>query len=199
MKKLLIISSVLLSVFFLSCKENKPADVNTKPDYAVNFSSDSTNLTLPIAFVHTDSILAKYQFAIREDERLKRKQDDAKLSLTRQAQQFEKDVMDFQQKVQYNVFSAQRAQEEEARLMKKRQELENLEMKYTDELMAEQQKINKQLKDSLDLALKLYNADKGIHIIFSNNGIVNTILFAEDKYDITDGVVELMNSRFKTK
>ena len=198
MKKLLIITNVVLCVLFLSCKENKTTDTNAKHDFS--FVSDSTaNVQLPVAFVHTDSILTKYEFAIREDERLKRKQDDSRLSLTRQAQQFEKDVMDFQQKVQYNVFTPQRAQEEEARLMKKQQELQNLEMKLADELMAEQQKINKQLKDSLDFALKLYNAEKGYHIIFGNNGIVNTILLADDKYDITNDVIELMNSRFKAK
>ena len=196
MKKLLIITNVLLSIFFLSCKENKTTDANAKHDFSKGFVSDSTaNVQLPVAFIHTDSILVKYEFAIREDERLKRKQDDSRLWLTRQAQKFEKDAMDFQQKVQYGVYSAQRQQEEQTRLMREQERLQNLEMKLTDELMAEQQKINKQLKDSLDLALKLYNADKGIHIIFSNNGIVNTILLADDKYDITNDVIELMNSR----
>ena len=200
MKKLLIISSVLCSVFFFSCKENKTADSSVKHNFTTNLTSDSiADMTLPLAFVNTDSLLTKYEFAKREDERLKRKQDDSRLSLTRQFQQFEKDAMDYQQKVQYGVYSAERKQEEEARLMRKRQELQNLEEKLSDELMAEQQKVNLQLKDSLDLALKLYNADRGIHIIFSNNGIVNTVLLADDKYDITNDVVELMNSRFKAK
>jgi len=201
MKKLLIISSVLFSIFFFSCKEKKSADVNVKNDFTTNFSADSVaNLILPIAFVNTDLILEKYEFAIREDARLKRKGEDAQLSLRRQAQQFEKDVMDFQQKLQHNVYATpQRAQEEEARLMRKRQELGNLEEKLTNELMADQQKINMQLKDSLDLALKLFNAERGFHIIFSNNGIMNTILLADDKYNVTNEVVELMNSRFKAK
>ncbi len=203
MKKLLFISKLVLvtglSVSLFSCKENKTAQPENIPTRSV---SDSTVIQgmLPIAFVNTDSLLLNYEFAKKEEERLKRKQEDSKLSLTQKYSLFEKDAIDFQQKLQKGVYSTQqRAQDEEARLMKKQQELKDLELRMGNELMSDQEKISKQLKDTLDLVLKIYNTDKKYQLILSNNAMVNTVLLAEDGYDITDDIIKLMNARYLKK
>ena len=52
-----------------------------------------------------------------------------------------------------------------------------------------------ELSDTVKVRLVEFNKDKGYQIIYSNTGSDN-ILFADDKYDITQEVTEFLNKKY---
>ncbi len=153
-------------------------------------------VTLPIAYVNIDSLLLNYNYAKDLNEALLRKQENSRVSINQKGKALEREVTDFQKKIQNNAFlSEQRAQQEATRLQKQESELNELSQRLNNELMLEQQKMNALLNDSIQSFLKIYNAEKKYEVIFSNT-MGDNILIAQPKYDITNEVVEELNKRY---
>ena len=92
----------------------------------------------------------------------------------------------------------ERAEQEQQRLLNKRQELQDLDNRLSQELMEEQQKLNEQLRDSIVSQLKVFNQSRGFQVVFSNTAGDN-ILLANDAYDITTELLEYLNKNYATK
>ena len=150
---------------------------------------------MPIAYLNVDSLLVNYTFAQEASERLMKKQEDARLKLNTKARTLQNEMADFQRKLENNAFlSRERAEKEQQRLLKKQQELQELEAQLTEDIMLENQKLNMQLADTLTNFLEEYNADGRYHVILSNSAKDN-VLMAAEQYDITDEVVDALNAR----
>jgi outer membrane protein len=152
---------------------------------------------MPVAYLNVDSLLANYVFAQEASDKLVSKQEDARLKLNTKMRTFQNEVADFQRKLENNAFlSRESAEKQQQKLLKKEQELQELEAKLTQDIMLENQKLNMQLADSLNNYLKEFNADGRYHIILSNAAKDN-VLMASEEYDITDEVVAGLNARYK--
>lgn len=152
---------------------------------------------MPVAYLNLDSLLANYTFAQEAQDKLMTKQEDARLKLNTKARTLQNEMADFQRKLDNNAFlSRERAESEANRLQKKQQDLQELEAKLTNDILAENQSLNLQLRDTLDNYLKEYNADGKYQIIFANQANDN-VLLAQPGYDITNEVVEALNKRYK--
>lgn len=155
--------------------------------------------TMPVAYLNVDSLLANYVFAQEANETLMKKQENARLQMNTKLRTFQNEVSEFQRKLENNAFlSRERAEKEQQRLAKKEQELQALEAKLTEDILLENQNLNKQLVDSLNSFLKEFNADGRYHVILSNNANDN-VLMAAEQYDITSEVIEGMNKRYTKK
>ena len=151
---------------------------------------------LPIAYLNTDSLLKNYVFAQEASEKLMKKQEDARLKLNTKARTLQGEMADFQRKLENNAFlSRERAEKEQQRLVKKQQELQELEAKLTEDIMIENQKLNIQLADTLTKFLNEFNADGRYHLILSNSAKDN-VLMAAEQYDVTPQVLEALNKRY---
>ncbi len=178
----------LFAIFF----SNKPANGTAEPAAVIAWGE-----ALPIAYLNVDSLLANYTFAQDASERLMQKQEDARLKLNTKARSLQNEMADFQRKLDNNAFlSRERAEKEQQRLIKKQQDLQDLEAKLTEDIMLENQTLNKQLADTLTQFLQTFNADGRYQIILSNTAKDN-ILMAADQYDITNEVVAGLNKRYK--
>lgn len=154
---------------------------------------------LPIAYVNVDSLLSNYQFAKDANESLIRKQEDSRLNINTKARQLQVEMGEFQKKLEANAFlSRERAEQEQARLVRRQQELQELDGKLSQQIMQVQQKMSEQLRDTINAFLKEYNKDKKYEMIFSNTSSDN-ILYADKGYDITAEITKLLNERFKSK
>jgi outer membrane protein len=152
---------------------------------------------MPIAYLNVDSLLVNYLFAQDANEKLMKKQEDARLKLNTKARTLQNEMADFQRKLENNAFlSRERAEKEQQRLVKKQQELQELEAKLTEDIMIENQKLNMQLADTVTNFLKEYNADGRYHVILSNSAKDN-VLMAAESYNITNEVIEQLNARYK--
>ncbi len=160
-------------------------------------STSSEVSTLPIAYINVDSLLLQYNFAINANDALMRKQEDARLKINTQAKRLQDEMNDFQRKLENNAFlSRARAEQEQTRLLQKQEELQRLDAQLTEELMIEQQNMSLQLRDTINNILKEYNADQRYQLIISNTSGDN-LLYANEAYNITREVVDLLNARCK--
>lgn len=151
---------------------------------------------MPVAYLNLDSVLINYQFAIEANEKLMTQQEDARLKLNTKANTLQREMADFQRKVENNAFlSRERAESEQQRILRKQQELQELEAKLTNEIMLQNQELNLQLTDTLNTFLAEFNKDGKYQIIFANAGKDN-ILQAAEGYDITAQVIEGLNARY---
>ena len=168
-----------------------------KKDVVETVAVSTCSEVMPVAYLNVDSLLANYTFAQEASERLMSKQEDARVKMNTKLRTFQNEVADFQRKLENNAFlSRERAEQEQQRLAKKEQELQELEAKLTQDIMLENQKLNQQLGDSLNSFLQEFNADGRFHIILSNTAKDN-VLMASQQYDITDAVITGMNARYK--
>lgn len=178
----------LFAIFF----SRKPANGAAEP-----VSAAVSGEALPIAYLNVDSLLTNYAFAQDASERLMQKQEDARLKLNTKARSLQNEMADFQRKLDNNAFlSRDRAEKEQQRLIKKQQDLQELEAKLTEDIMLENQTLNMQLADTLTQFLQTFNADGRYQIILSNTAKDN-ILMAADQYDITNEVIAGLNKRYK--
>ena len=154
---------------------------------------------LPIAYLNLDSVLTQYQFAIEASDKLMTKQEDARLKLNTKARTLQSEAADFQRKLENGaLMSRDRAEQKQQELLKKQNDLQELEAKLTNDIMLENQKLNMQLADTINNFLREFNADGRYQVIFANAGKDN-ILQAADGYDITAEVVEALNTRYNKK
>lgn len=190
---ILAIAVIVLFVLVLGNKTN-PATKQTVVGKEV-----ITKGKLPIAYINIDSLLLHYQFAKEANESLIKKQEDSRLTINTKARQLQTEMSEFQRKLENNAFlSRERAEQEQARLQKKQQDLQILDGDLSKQLVQVQQKMSEQLRDTINSFMKQYNKDQKYQLIISNTSSDN-ILYADKSYDITAEVTEMLNERYAAK
>ena len=185
----LAVAVVILYVMQFSGKKESGVTRNFAP------AEDATAL-LPIAYVNVDSLLLNYNYSKDLNEIILKKQENSRANITQKARSLESEMQEFQRKIENNAFlTRERAQQEQQRLMKKQEELQNLDNQLAQELMQEQQKLNEQLRDTIVSQLRAFNQDKGFQVVFSNT-VGDNILLAGDSYDITAELLEFLNKNY---
>lgn len=179
-------------LFFTQCTKEQGAKENTNE---TNAAATAEAKSIKIAFVDIDSLLAKYEFSIILNKEMLRKEEDMRMKLSEKAKALQADYDDFQKKLQNNVYATrERAEEEQARILKQKDALEKLEQRLIGELSAESQKNNITLHDSINSFLKSYNAEKKFDLILSRVG--DNLLYANDALNITEEVINGLNARY---
>lgn len=147
-----------------------------------------------IAYIEIDSLTAQYEFAKETSLELEKKGTNARNTIQTKSQQLERNVANFQQKLQNNGFtSREQAENAQAALQREQNNLVALQQRLETELANEQAKFLQAFQDSLDHFLADYNADKKYDLIVNKAAI----LLADKKYDITEEVINGMNKRYK--
>ena len=188
---ILVVAVIVLFILQFTGKKT-----NAKRSEMTELVTDSTGFHLPVAFIRTDSLLPKYKFFNDLNEAYIKKVEDRKLAVNQRADLLNKAVLEFQQKAQMNAFiSQERASQEQDRLIKQKQDLDNFTDQVSKELSLEQAKMLQQVTDTIIASLKIYNTPQKYQLIFSNAGTDN-ILYADDSYDITNDVIDFLNARY---
>ena len=179
-------------LFFTQCAKQQSAEQSNTDATATTAVVEKS---VKIAFVDIDSLLSKYEFSVILNKEMLRKEEDMRMKLSEKAKALQADYEDFQRKLQNNVYATrERAEEEQARILKQKDALDKLEQRLISELSAETQKNNITLHDSIDSFLKAYNAEKKFDLILSRVG--DNILFANDALNITEEVINGLNARY---
>ena len=200
MKNLSLILNAVLAiaviVLFVKVFSNNPKSPSEKSFY----KNDSLNAgLLPIAYINVDSLLLNYQFAKEANESLIKKQEDSRLSINTKARQLQTEMSEFQRKLEANAFlSRERAEQEQSRLLKRQEDLRELDGQLSQQLMQVQQKMSEQLRDTINSFLIEYNKDQKYQLILSNTSSDN-ILYATEGLDITPEITDLLNKRYAAK
>jgi outer membrane protein len=184
---------ILYILHFSSCEKTSYGTASPKCAPKTGSLSDS----FPIAYVNVDTLLMEYLFAKEVNEELLKKQEKFRNEISRRQLQLQQDAVTFQKKYESGGFLTKESfEQEQTRLMKKEQELQDMDRRMTQELYTEQQKMNSQLRDTISTFFRYYNQDRHYKMIFSDTGNDN-IFYAEDYLNITNEVIEQLNARYK--
>ena len=180
--------ALAIGLMFAQCAGNNNASTTSAPVAGTTGSSN-----MKIAFVEIDSLLTKYNFWNDLSEQMLKKEENIRTTLNEKGKKLEAEAREFERKIQNNGFtSRERAEQEQARLMKQQQELQQ---KLANDLAAENQKNSLELRDSINSFLNEYNKSKGYDLIISNTAFDN-LLYGNPALNITNEIVEGLNARY---
>ena len=150
---------------------------------------------LKIAYVDVDSLIANYIFYQDLLEEMTRKEENYRLVLTEENNKLNKEIDDFQNKVKNNVYSsAERAESERQRLLKKQQALQEKTQKYSAELDNEGAANSQKISEIVDNYINEYNKSHGYDLIISKAAL----LYGIEALNITAPVLDGLNKDYKS-
>jgi len=184
---------VLFLLYFNLKKEGQPAKTQQEQTPTTTINNAAT--PYKTAFINVDTLLSHYKLYNKLQADLLSKQKSMEARINRKSTQLQKDANLFQQKLQTNSFLSQEsAQQQKQELYKRQQKLMDLKDKLSNDLVAESQKMQKQLLDTVTLFLKNYNKQLGNTFIYN----AASFLYSDSSYDITKTVVSMLNKRYET-
>lgn len=156
-----------------------------------------TTPKLKIAYVDIDTLLTSYDLWVELNEEMIRKEENVRATLNEKAKNLQNDFEDFERKLNNNAFvTRERAEAEQNRILKKREELEALQERLTNELAIENEKNSLLFRDSINAYIRDYNKEHGYNIILSRIG--DNILYIDYAMNITQDIIDGLNARHAT-
>lgn len=149
---------------------------------------------LKVAYVDIDTLLINYNLWIELNDEMIRKEESVRATLNEKAKALQSDYEEFERKLSNNAFATrERAEAEQNRILKKREELEATSERLTNELAVENNKNSVLFRDSINAYINDYNKTHGYNIILSRIG--DNILYIDNAMNITQEVIDGLNAR----
>jgi outer membrane protein len=150
---------------------------------------------LKIAYISSDSVLKYYEFFKVNREKLETKGKRLDQDLKNRAQAFQSDVEAYQRNANNLTPNQYRAIEED--LGKKRQNLQMYQESLSQELMADQENLTKELYNHITTYLKKFGQENGLQIVMKYDAS-SDVLYGVDALDISKAVIDGLNKEYKT-
>lgn len=148
-----------------------------------------------IYYVQIDSVLSNYDMAKDLAGQLETKFTSSDATLKSKQESYQKEVNDYQYKVQRGLVTRADAQNLEQQLYAKQQDLVNLQQNLSEEINEQQIVMNRQVIDAIMQYMKesseQYNYEYVLATSFGTN-----VLYANDSLDITKSVIAGLNEKY---
>ena len=141
------------------------------------------------AYVDAQAILAELPVVKQAEANLEAFQAQLEKRLTASIEQFQKDVADFQQKVEQGLLSPIQQQEEQAALEKRQQELAAEEQGMVQQIQEKRTELLQPIYDGLNDAIKAVADEQGFTFIFDKG----VLLYGEETMDVSEAVKAKIN------
>jgi outer membrane protein len=175
MKKIVVIIALAISI--VSC--NKPA---------------AEVKEVKTAYIDTSVLMKEYTEAKDLEAKYKAKGEEKGRQLQAEIDRFKQEASNFQAQAQANGQAW--AQQKGAELQKREQQLSYAQQALSQQLQQEGGAEMDSLVTGVKKFIKAYGKEKGYAYIYGT-GEPASILYAEDKFDITKEVVKLLNDKYK--
>ncbi len=149
---------------------------------------------LKTAYIDTSKLLQEYTESKDIEAKYKAKSQEMGKELDVEVARFKTDAQNFQKNAQANGQAW--AQQKGAELQKREQQLSYAQQAMLQQLQQESGQEMDSLVVNVRKFIKSYGKEKGYAYIYGT-GEAATVLYAEDKYDITNDVVKLLNDKYK--
>jgi len=176
MKKIVVIIALTISI--VSC--NKPA-VEVKE--------------VKTAYVDTSVLMKEYTATKDLDAKYKAKGEEKGRQLQAEIDRFKQEASSFQAQAQANGQAW--AQQKGAELQKREQQLAQAQQALAQQLQQEGGTEMDSLVANVKRTIKAYGKEKGYAYIYGTGDSNASILYAEDKFDITKDIIKLLNDKYK--
>ena len=183
MKKSFIIGGAFLASVLVGC--------NSKTE-TPNAVAEAAKGGQVIAYVDIDTLEEKSEYFKEFKTALEKSKSDKESAIQREAEVFQRELAEFQQKAQYMTQTEGEAAQQ--RLMNKKDALERKAQQMQESLLAETTKFNEQWKAKLDSFFVEYNADKRYSYILPYQS--GSILYKDTTFDITAEVLKALNEKY---
>lgn len=157
-------------------------------------SSASSGNGLRIAYINVDTFQNRYTFFADKKKELDAKQQQMQSTYQQKAASFQNDYTAAQKAAA--TMSPQQQNQISEQLQSEQSDLQQLQSNLSTQLQSQLDQFNKQLYDSLNNFIKIYNADKKYDYILSI-GQGSNILYSTPQADITPDIIAGMNARLK--
>ncbi|HOK51295.1 MAG TPA: OmpH family outer membrane protein [Bacteroidales bacterium] len=196
MKNLSLIINIVLAVaigilFFLYF--SLKSQVKT---IASSASSVASVKDVRIAFVNMDTLYAHYDEYLDLKAQIADKQRKMENELNSKKSQYERKVMDYQDKVQKGLLLTSERQRIEQQLYADQQNLLRLGESMQNELAEETRVLNNRLGNNIVEYLKEYNKD-GKYVYIMSHVFGGNLLYVNDSLDITADVIKGLNEKYR--
>ena len=151
---------------------------------------------LTIAYVNTDTLLAKYQYAIDMEQELLAYKDQQEALGRKQMEQFQNDYQDYLKNGANMTLTQQ--QNKEAELKQRAERMSTLEQELTAKIMERQMAENTKLLNAIFAFIREYNAaNQQFDIILRKTFNDSPTLYLNPAMDITDEIINGLNEEYK--
>ncbi|MBK0369648.1 OmpH family outer membrane protein [Flavobacterium agrisoli] len=174
MKKALVI--IALSISVVAC--NKPTEVKE----------------VKTAYVDTSVLMKEYTEAKDLEAKYKAQAEEKGKQLQAEINRFKQDAANFQSQAQAN--GQEWAQKRGAELQKREQQLGYAQQQLAQQLQQESGAEMDSLVSGVKKFIKDYGKKNGYSYIYGT-GDAATVLYAEEKYDITKEIIKELNDKYK--
>ncbi|WP_117880157.1 OmpH family outer membrane protein [Aureibaculum luteum] len=172
MKKLVIVVIVALGLF--SCQQS-----------------------VKIAYVDVEEIMKEYKGTKETEATMKVKSDKLKAELDSLISNWQNKAKVYQDNIQ--KMSANSRAEREQVLMQEQQQINQRQQVIQQQVQAEGQESLEALSKEINDFVKTYAQGKGYNFVLGTTGSNGTVMYGEEKADITDDVLVQLNKSYKNK
>ena len=146
------------------------------------------------AYVDTAKLFEEYTEAKDIQAKFKSKSDEMSRELQQEMSRFKQDADYFQKNAQAN--GQEWAQKNGAALQQRQEKLQQAEQGLARQLQQEMGVESDSMISNVKQFIKSYGKEKGYTYIYGTNES-GSILYAEDKFDITKEITKLLNDKYK--
>ena len=148
-----------------------------------------------IVYINSDSLLTNYAYINDQQELLREKSEKLNNQYKNRAQKLQVEFEAYQNNGNNMTASQARAVEED--LMKKQQDLQVYEQNLTQQLVDDEEKINRELYSKVSTFLKRYAEENQIQIVVKYNP-GSDVLYVNEEMNITELVLEQLNEEYNS-
>lgn len=149
-----------------------------------------------IFYVQIDSVISQFDMATDLSSELESKYKSSEAAFQSKQEAYQKDVNDYQYKVQRGLVTRSEAQTIEQQLYNKQQDLVKLQQDLTSEINEKQAVMNRQVINAIMEYLKENSTQLSYKYVLGTS-FGGNILYANDSLDITPGIVNGLNEKYR--
>jgi outer membrane protein len=159
--------------------------------------SDSGSISdLKIAYINSDTVLKYYDYLKVNREKLEAKGKKLNDDYRNRVLSLQNEIQAYQRNVSSMTLGQARSAEED--LGKKQQNLQMYEQSLSQQMMQEENKLNKELYERITSFLKTYGKEKGLQVVLKFDQ-TSDVLYGGEPLDISQDVISGLNEVYKTE
>ena len=178
MKKIIVL--IALSISIVACEKKEETKAVKE---------------LKTAYVDTSLLMKEYTATKDLDAKYKAKGEEKGRQLQAEINRFKQEAQNFQAQAQAN--GQEWAQTKGAELQRREQQLAQAQQALSQQLQQEGGTEMDSLVANVKRTIKAYGKEKGYTYIYGTGDSNASILYAEDKLDITKDILKLLNDKYK--
>ena len=192
-KYLLLFGAAAILAFAVSCKQNPSDTENETP-----VTADSVAVAGSIVYFDMDKVMSGYDFANDEVSKYETKASGVSSDLERRRKKIEKDLADFQNKMDKGLLTQSVAQVQYQKLQEAQQNFQNYALKKQQEMAEDQQVTMNKISNAIAEYVAEFNLEHNYAMILTTSGNIISIpvVTADPKLDITDILLEGLNAAY---